>query len=80
MTEDVAGRWSVQHEEFGKVKYVEIAKNKRSLRIAQVEHYKIQKQNVKKNIINYQQWRIQSRIAKTWRKIKIYEQRGRVQQ
>jgi hypothetical protein len=65
VTEDVAGRRRVQHEEFGIVKYVEIAKNKRSLRIAQVGHYKIQKQNVKKIFINYQQWRIQSRIAKT---------------
>ncbi len=78
MTKDVAGRWRVQNEGFGKVKYVEIAKNKQSLRKAQVGHNKIQKQNVKKNNINSQRWRIQSRIAKIWRKIKIYEQRGRV--
>ena len=43
-------------------------------------HYKIQTQNVKKTNINYQQWRIQIRNAKTWRKIQICEQRGRVQQ
>ena len=64
----------MQNEGFGKVKYVEIAKNKQSLWIAQVGHNKIKKQNVKKNNINSQRWHIQSRIAK------IYEQRGRVQQ
>ncbi len=57
VTEDVADRWRVQHEEFNKGKYVGIAKNKQSLQIPQVGHYKIQKQNVKKTIINYQQWR-----------------------
>ncbi len=43
-------------------------------------HYKIQTQNVKKTNINYQQWRIQIKVAKTWRKIQICEQRGRLQQ
>ena len=54
MAKDVAGRCRVQNEGFGKVKYVEIAKNKQSLRKAQVGHNKIQKQNVKKNNINSQ--------------------------
>ena len=43
MAKDVAGRFHVQNEGLGKVKYVEIAKNKRSQRKAQVGHNKIQK-------------------------------------
>ncbi len=48
MAKDVAGRFHVQNEGLGKVKYVEIAKNKRSQRKAQVGHNKIQKKMWKK--------------------------------